>query len=158
MPNPPQIHGITTNIRNTKSPHWRRWLAPESRCLVPEGRLTSFMATTASKSSQQSTRAIRPIAPNLTKTSSNRGDSHARIRSSLRRYSEHCLPRSLDGHAVQQRCIGAGQAGAAETDGARSAGRAAAGAGSPGEADRADREADRGRAYGAKGHGCNHRE
>lgn len=28
-----------TNIRNTASPHWRRWLAPEHRCLVP---LTSF--------------------------------------------------------------------------------------------------------------------
>ncbi|WP_224007838.1 SOS response-associated peptidase [Aureimonas sp. SA4125] len=28
-----------TNIRNTKSPHWRRWLGPEHRCLVP---LTSF--------------------------------------------------------------------------------------------------------------------
>lgn len=24
-----------TNIRNTASPHWRRWLGPESRCLVP---------------------------------------------------------------------------------------------------------------------------
>ena len=35
MPNPPQFPGITTNIRNTNSPHWRRWLAPESRCLVP---------------------------------------------------------------------------------------------------------------------------
>src|SRR3954453_10269195 len=35
MPNPPQYPGITTNIRNTKSPHWRRWLGPESRCLVP---------------------------------------------------------------------------------------------------------------------------
>ena len=39
MPNPPQFPGITTNIRNTKSPHWRPWLAPESRCLVP---FTSF--------------------------------------------------------------------------------------------------------------------
>jgi len=39
MPNPPQFPGITTNIRNTSSPHWRRWLAPESRCLVP---FTSF--------------------------------------------------------------------------------------------------------------------
>ena len=39
MPNPPQVPGITTNVRNTKSPHWRRWLAPESRCLVP---FTSF--------------------------------------------------------------------------------------------------------------------
>jgi putative SOS response-associated peptidase YedK len=24
-----------TNIRNTTSPHWRGWLKPESRCLVP---------------------------------------------------------------------------------------------------------------------------
>ncbi|WP_439598011.1 SOS response-associated peptidase [Falsiroseomonas sp.] len=28
-----------TNVRNTTSPHWRRWLVPEARCLVP---LTSF--------------------------------------------------------------------------------------------------------------------
>ena len=28
-----------TNIRNVKSPHWRRWLGPENRCLVP---FTSF--------------------------------------------------------------------------------------------------------------------
>jgi putative SOS response-associated peptidase YedK len=28
-----------TNVRNTASPHWRRWLAPENRCLVP---FTSF--------------------------------------------------------------------------------------------------------------------
>ena len=28
-----------TNIRNTRSPHWRRWLKPENRCLIP---LTSF--------------------------------------------------------------------------------------------------------------------
>jgi len=28
-----------TNVRNTSSPHWRRWLKPESRCLVP---FTSF--------------------------------------------------------------------------------------------------------------------
>lgn len=24
-----------TNVRNTQSAHWRRWLAPEHRCLVP---------------------------------------------------------------------------------------------------------------------------
>ncbi|MEL7178505.1 MAG: SOS response-associated peptidase family protein [Pseudomonadota bacterium] len=24
-----------TNVRNTKSPHWRRWLGPQNRCLVP---------------------------------------------------------------------------------------------------------------------------
>src|SRR5712664_1834581 len=28
-----------TNIRNTSSPHWRGWLKPENRCLVP---LNSF--------------------------------------------------------------------------------------------------------------------
>lgn len=39
MPNPPQFGGISTNIRNTKSAHWRRCLKPESRCLVP---FTSF--------------------------------------------------------------------------------------------------------------------
>ena len=45
MPGPPQFAGPSgqaapvTNIRNTGSPHWRRWLAPASRCLVP---VTSF--------------------------------------------------------------------------------------------------------------------
>ena len=28
-----------TNIRNTRSPHWRAWLRPGNRCLVP---FTSF--------------------------------------------------------------------------------------------------------------------
>lgn len=27
--------GGTTNVRNTKSQHWRPWLTPEHRCLVP---------------------------------------------------------------------------------------------------------------------------
>jgi putative SOS response-associated peptidase YedK len=31
--------GGITNVRNVKSPHWRRWLGVESRCLVP---FTSF--------------------------------------------------------------------------------------------------------------------
>lgn len=41
MPSPPQYHsksGIdrgVTNVRNTTSPHWRRWLGIENRCLVP---------------------------------------------------------------------------------------------------------------------------
>jgi len=40
MPCPPQFGGAPiTNIRNTASPHWRRWLGPPSRCLVP---VTSF--------------------------------------------------------------------------------------------------------------------
>lgn len=45
LPSPPQFHspsGIdrgVTNVRNTASPHWRRWLGPAHRCLVP---LTRF--------------------------------------------------------------------------------------------------------------------
>lgn len=40
MPPPPRTSGPpVTNIRNTLSPHWRGWLKPESRCLVP---LNSF--------------------------------------------------------------------------------------------------------------------
>jgi putative SOS response-associated peptidase YedK len=31
--------GGTTNIRNVSSSHWKRWLAPDNRCLVP---FTSF--------------------------------------------------------------------------------------------------------------------
>lgn len=31
--------GRTTNIRNVNSSHWKRWLGPEHRCLVP---FTSF--------------------------------------------------------------------------------------------------------------------
>jgi Uncharacterized conserved protein len=45
MPSPPKAlngkaydYGVT-NIRNTASPHWRRWLGKESRCLIP---VTSF--------------------------------------------------------------------------------------------------------------------
>ncbi len=40
MPGPPQFGGQpVTNIRSVKSPHWRRWLAKRSRCIVPA---TSF--------------------------------------------------------------------------------------------------------------------
>ena len=40
MSGPPQFGGApVTNIRNTSSPHWRRWLGPASRCPVP---VTSF--------------------------------------------------------------------------------------------------------------------
>lgn len=36
MPPPPRTGGPpVTNIRNTCSPHWRDWLKPEHRCLVP---------------------------------------------------------------------------------------------------------------------------
>jgi putative SOS response-associated peptidase YedK len=40
MPGPPQFGPAPiTNIRNTFSAHWRRWLGPANRCLVPA---TSF--------------------------------------------------------------------------------------------------------------------
>jgi putative SOS response-associated peptidase YedK len=45
MPNPPQYPGITTNVRNTNSPHWRRWLGPESRCLVPMSSFCEYADT-----------------------------------------------------------------------------------------------------------------
>jgi putative SOS response-associated peptidase YedK len=35
---PPPLRTVgapVTNIRNTSSPHWRGWLRPENRCLVP---------------------------------------------------------------------------------------------------------------------------
>ena len=36
MPPPPRTGGPpVTNVRNTSSPHWRGWLKPENRCLVP---------------------------------------------------------------------------------------------------------------------------
>ncbi|MCB4767967.1 SOS response-associated peptidase [Ancylobacter sp. Lp-2] len=39
MPPPPQGGAPVTNIRNLASPHWRGWLGPAHRCLVP---FTSF--------------------------------------------------------------------------------------------------------------------
>jgi putative SOS response-associated peptidase YedK len=46
MPSPPSIAGPPiTNIRNTKSPHWRRWLGPESRCLVPATSFSEYTDT-----------------------------------------------------------------------------------------------------------------
>jgi len=49
MPNPPQFPGITTNIRNTKSQHWRRWLGPENRCLVPMSSFCEYADTKPKK-------------------------------------------------------------------------------------------------------------
>jgi putative SOS response-associated peptidase YedK len=44
LPSPPKfVTGVdrdATNFRNPASPHWRGWLKPENRCLVPA---TSFL-------------------------------------------------------------------------------------------------------------------
>jgi putative SOS response-associated peptidase YedK len=43
MPPPPKFGGApVTNIRNTSSPHWRGWLKPESRCLVPASSFSEY--------------------------------------------------------------------------------------------------------------------
>ena len=50
MPTPPNILGEkpdtgVTNIRNVNSPHWRRWLKVESRCVVPWTRFCEWEDT-----------------------------------------------------------------------------------------------------------------
>jgi putative SOS response-associated peptidase YedK len=43
MPPPPQFGGAPiTNIRNTSSPHWRMWLKPQYRCLVPMNSFSEY--------------------------------------------------------------------------------------------------------------------
>jgi hypothetical protein len=43
MPPPPHTGGPpVTNIRNTSSPHWRGWLKPENRCLVPANSFAEY--------------------------------------------------------------------------------------------------------------------
>jgi putative SOS response-associated peptidase YedK len=43
MPPPPRTGGPpVTNTRNTSSPHWRGWLKPESRCLVPANSFAEY--------------------------------------------------------------------------------------------------------------------
>jgi putative SOS response-associated peptidase YedK len=40
---PPRAGGFpVTNIRNTTSPHWRGWLKPETRCLVPANSFAEY--------------------------------------------------------------------------------------------------------------------
>jgi len=43
MPPPLRTGGPpVTNIRNTSSPHWRMWLKPENRCLVPANSFAEY--------------------------------------------------------------------------------------------------------------------
>jgi putative SOS response-associated peptidase YedK len=42
MPPPRKGGPPVTNVRNTASPHWRAWLKPENRCLVPANSFAEF--------------------------------------------------------------------------------------------------------------------
>ncbi len=43
MPSPIRAGGPpVTNIRNTLSPHWRMWMKPENRCLVPANSFAEY--------------------------------------------------------------------------------------------------------------------
>jgi putative SOS response-associated peptidase YedK len=49
-PGPPQFGGQPiTNIRNVGSPHWRRWLGPASRCVVPATSFCEYADTKPAK-------------------------------------------------------------------------------------------------------------
>ena len=44
MPPPPKFGAPpVTNIRNTASPHWRGWLKPKNRCLVPANSFSEYV-------------------------------------------------------------------------------------------------------------------
>jgi putative SOS response-associated peptidase YedK len=64
MPCPPQYAGApVTNIRNAKSPHWRAWLAPAHRCLVPFNAFCEYADTTPRKTPTWfALGSIRPLA------------------------------------------------------------------------------------------------
>ena len=50
MPGPPQFGGQpVTNIRNVKSPHWRRWLGAASRCVAPATAFCEYADTKPKK-------------------------------------------------------------------------------------------------------------
>jgi putative SOS response-associated peptidase YedK len=50
MPGPPQFGGhAITNIRNLKSPHWRGWLTPQHRCVVPWNAFCEYADTKPKK-------------------------------------------------------------------------------------------------------------
>jgi putative SOS response-associated peptidase YedK len=67
MPTPPKyLEGKkadigVTNIRNVSSPHWRRWLGPESRCLVP---FTAFSEYSDSEKNEKGGKALKWFALN----------------------------------------------------------------------------------------------
>jgi putative SOS response-associated peptidase YedK len=63
MPSPPQFGSApVTNIRNTSSAHWRRWLKPGSRCLVPFTSFSEYNDVANPKSLKNPDGSAHPIA------------------------------------------------------------------------------------------------
>jgi SOS response associated peptidase (SRAP) len=110
MPNPPQHPGITTNIRNTGSPHWRRWLAPESRCLVPMSSFCEYADTKPKKTPEVVCNRREPTAGRVRRdmdrmdrrsrheSKSGRGQASA-LRLPDDRAERHCCASASQGHA-----------------------------------------------------------
>src|SRR5258708_8046362 len=60
MPPPPRAGGFpVTNIRNTTSPHWRGWLKPESRCLVPANSFAEYAPEPNPETKKKDDRGLR---------------------------------------------------------------------------------------------------
>ncbi|CAN5491998.1 SOS response-associated peptidase [soil metagenome] len=63
MPGPPQFGGAPiTNIRNTKSPHWRGSLMPANRCLVPATSFSEYNDVANPKSLKNPDGSPHPLA------------------------------------------------------------------------------------------------
>jgi putative SOS response-associated peptidase YedK len=64
MPPPPRNGGPpVTNIRNTSSPHWRGWLKPENRCLVPANSFASTLRSRTPKRRKRTSCGSRSMTP-----------------------------------------------------------------------------------------------
>jgi putative SOS response-associated peptidase YedK len=60
MPPPPRTGGPpVTNIRNTSSPHWRAWLKPEHRCLVPVNSFAEYAPEPNPETIEERHRVVR---------------------------------------------------------------------------------------------------
>jgi putative SOS response-associated peptidase YedK len=65
MPPPPRGANFpVTNIRNTSSPHWRAWLKPENRCLVPANSFAEY-APEPNRETNWFGRNLRSAVPGL---------------------------------------------------------------------------------------------
>ena len=60
MPPPLRTGGPpVTNIRNTSSPHWRGWLKPENRCLVPFNSFAEYAPEPEPRDQEKGCRLVR---------------------------------------------------------------------------------------------------